>query len=40
MSNEIHLCAYCGQPAKYQLKSGKWCCEPVNQRCPVIKEKK
>ena len=39
MSNEIHLCAYCGQPAKYQLKSGKWCCEPVNQRCPVIKEK-
>lgn len=34
-----NICAYCGQPAKYQLKSGKWCCEPVNQRCPAIKEK-
>lgn len=34
-----NVCAYCGQPAKYQLKSGKWCCEPVNQRCPAIKEK-
>jgi hypothetical protein len=32
-----NICAYCGQPAKYQLKSGKWCCEPVNQRCPSIK---
>lgn len=34
-----NVCAYCGKPAKYQLKSGKWCCEPVNQRCPAIKEK-
>ena len=36
---EIHLCTYCNQPATYQFKNGKWCCEPVNQRCPAIKEK-
>lgn len=34
-----NICAYCGGYAEFQLKSGKWCCEPVNQRCPAIKEK-
>lgn len=33
-------CEYgCDRAAKFQLKSGKWCCEEVRQRCPAQKEK-
>lgn len=38
-NNEIHVCAYCGQPAKYQLKNGKWCCNSTYQKCPILRKK-
>lgn len=30
-----NICAYCGQPAKYQLKNGKWCCKKSANSCPT-----
>lgn len=35
----IHkLCDYgCGHSAHYQFKNGKWCCEPMVQKCPNFK---
>jgi len=34
------ICQYgCNQKAKYQLKSGKWCCSKHYQGCPSLKEK-
>lgn len=38
MQNSNHLCVYCGQPAKYQFKNGKWCCSKHNFSCPAIKK--
>lgn len=28
------VCSYCGQPASFQLKSGKSCCQPSPNQCP------
>lgn len=28
----------CGQPARYQLKNGKLCCEEYTAKCPVLKK--
>lgn len=39
MQNSNHLCAYCGQPAQYQLKNGKWCCENFCSKCPEVRRK-
>lgn len=34
------LCDYgCGQEAKYQMTSGKWCCESFYSKCPSVKKK-
>lgn len=30
-----NICAYCGQHAEYQLKSGKWCCKKSANSCPA-----
>jgi len=38
--NENHICYICGQPANYQLKNKKWCCQPFSQQCPTMKELK
>ena len=38
MSNEIHLCIYCNQPATYQFKNGKWCCSTNQSKCPAKKQ--
>lgn len=35
-----HKCAYCGQEARYQMKNGKWCCQPNYQSCPINREKR
>ena len=36
----MKLCDYgCGQPAHYQMKNGKWCCNPHYNQCPEIKRK-
>jgi len=33
-------CEYgCGQPARYQMSSGKWCCETSYNKCPAIRAK-
>ena len=37
--NEEHVCAYCGAPATYQLKNGKWCCHQYITQCPEIRMK-
>lgn len=35
-----HICDYgCGKPAKFQLKSGKWCCERTLHSCKSMREK-
>lgn len=34
-----HICVYCGEYAEFQLKSGKWCCKPSRNQCPVIRQK-
>lgn len=36
---EIHTCAYCGKEAHYQLKNGKWCCQPHYNSCPTLRQK-
>ena len=37
---EIHLCDYgCGREAKFQMTSGKWCCEKHYTKCPSILNK-
>lgn len=38
MSKESHNCVYCGAPAIYQFKNGKWCCSSNMNRCPAIKK--
>jgi len=36
----MKMCDYgCGREAKYQMTSGKWCCEEKYQRCPAIIDK-
>ena len=30
-----HVCVYCGGHADYQLKDGRWCCQPKSNSCPV-----
>lgn len=32
-------CRYCNLPAKHQLKSGAWCCEPKWNKCPAARKK-
>ena len=33
----MKVCDYgCGQEAKYQLKSGKWCCSESYKKCPEM----
>ncbi len=29
-----NLCYYCGNPAHYLFKNGKWCCSKYHQQCP------
>lgn len=36
--SEEHKCIYCGRPAKFQFKNGKWCCSPKSILCPVQKD--
>lgn len=31
----IILCEYCKQPAYYQFKNRKYCCEDVRMKCPA-----
>lgn len=36
----MKICEYgCGLEAKFQLKSGKWCCSEYYNSCPAIKRK-
>lgn len=36
----MKLCDYgCGREAKYQMTSGKWCCEDFYSKCPAIRKK-
>lgn len=35
----MNLCNYCGNEAKYKLKSGKWCCQDTYQKCPELRRK-
>ena len=38
--DNINLCSYgCGREARFQLKNGKWCCEPSCNSCPKKKQK-
>jgi len=38
--NNENLCDYgCGKIAKFQMTSGKWCCEEFYSKCPEIKRK-
>ena len=30
-----HICVYCGGHADYQLKDGRWCCQPHHNSCPT-----
>lgn len=30
-----HVCVYCGGHAEYQLKDGRWCCQPRSNSCPI-----
>lgn len=39
MNEETHTCVYCGAPATYQMKRGKWCCCEKRQRCPANRER-
>lgn len=40
LENEVAgICAYCGRPAKFQLKNKKWCCEDIWTKCPANKKK-
>ena len=39
MNEETHTCVYCGAPATYQLKNGKWCCQPSPNKCPAVRQK-
>jgi len=34
-----NICAYCGEYAEYQLKSGKWCCSKSYNSCPEARRK-
>lgn len=34
-NQEEHVCIYCGKPAKYQFKNGKWCCGSNQSQCPA-----
>ena len=34
-----HVCVYCGGYADYQLKDGRWCCQPNANSCPEIRRK-
>lgn len=36
---ETCFCAYCGAPAKFVLKCGKFCCSPFANQCPAIRKK-
>lgn len=36
---EKHVCYYCGNEAKHQLKNGKWCCKENARSCESIKKK-
>lgn len=37
---KIKLCDYgCGQKAKFEMSSGKWCCEDHYNKCPEIKKR-
>lgn len=38
--NENHVCYICGNPASFQLKNKKWCCQPFAQQCPVSRDKR
>lgn len=39
MNEETHTCAYCGAPATYQTRMGKWCCCEKKNQCPEIRRK-
>lgn len=32
-------CVYCQQHAAFQLKSGKWCCQPKSTQCPELRRR-
>ena len=34
-----HVCVYCGQPASFQFKNGKWCCSHSMSSCPANKKR-
>lgn len=34
-----HVCVYCGEYADYQLKDGRWCCQPSSNSCPINRSK-
>lgn len=34
-----NICFYCGDPAKYQLKNGRFCCAESSNQCPSNKAK-
>lgn len=36
---EKHVCYYCGEEAKFQLKNGNWCCKENARSCEAIKKK-
>jgi len=37
---ENKLCDYgCGQPARHQMTSGKWCCENFYSKCPELRKR-
>ena len=36
---ELHVCVYCGQPAYFQFKNGKWCCSQFMTQCPKNRER-
>jgi hypothetical protein len=40
LTQKTPLCVYCGQPATYQFKNGKWCCSPNMNSCPEIKKQR
>lgn len=40
MAEEKKMCEYgCGRQAHYQMKNGKWCCQPSYNSCPQVRRK-
>lgn len=36
---ELCTCAFCGQPAQFLLKNGKYCCSNTASKCKAVREK-